>query len=51
MKLIIKLCLVLLVAALFLPLVVKGPSGEPIMTIDDWLEAPAIYFEAEVKHP
>ena len=41
MKLIIKLCLVLLVAALALPMWIKGPDGRPIMELSDWVSLPA----------
>jgi hypothetical protein len=40
MKLIIKLAVVLLVMALFLPMWLKGPDGKPIMDIGDWVKLP-----------
>ena len=32
-----KLMLLLLVGALTLPMIIPGPNGEPIMSIDDWI--------------
>ena len=40
MKLIIKLSVVLLVLALFLPMWLKGPDGEPVMDLQDWVSVP-----------
>jgi hypothetical protein len=41
MKLIIKMCLLLLVIALILPLWLKGPDGKPIMPVGEWVSLPA----------
>ncbi len=41
MKLFIKFALALLVLALSLPMWLKGPDGEPIMQLDDWLSVPS----------
>lgn len=30
-------CVFLVAAVLFLPMVITGPSGGPIMTLDDWI--------------
>jgi len=40
MKLILKLCLLLLALGLVVPLWLKDPSGKPIMQLGDWLQLP-----------
>ena len=40
MKLLLKLCFLLLVLGLAVPLWLNDPSGKPIMQLDDWLQLP-----------
>ncbi len=49
--LMIKLLIALVIIACIAPLFIKGPDGEPIMTLDDWkIELPASFDEL-VKRP
>ena len=41
MKLVTKIVLVLLLIGLFLPLWLKDPTGQPLMTPADWARIPA----------
>ena len=41
MKLFIKLMLVLLIVAMFLPMWLRGPDGKPMMSLDDWVSIPS----------